>query len=372
MRLGLAGHQYEWIEEWAGLPDDDRIRHSWAHHALAVTGDGQVVGFHPADGLIVVYRPDGNVVRSFDCGVVEGHGLSIVNEGGHEFLWVADNGMKVVRNPDALYGYDVYAANPSGTQIVIAPDGAEIEVPVPCGRVFKVRLDDGAVVTELPKPDHALYAEFPYIPTAVAAMPDGTVWVADGYGASALHRFAPDGKLLRSLTGEESAAGRLNCPHGLLLDRRRGEPELYVADRENLRLVVFDLAGEFLRQVGKNQLARPSALAAHGDLLAVAELRARIALLDIDDHVVGHLGDNEEVADTPGWPNSLADDGKFVRQTSLTPGLFNSPHGLAIDAEGNLYVAEWLIGGRYTKLEAAERGCVPEPNVTAPVRTRRY
>jgi hypothetical protein len=34
----------------------------------------------------------------------------------------------------------------------------------------------------------------------------------------------------------------------------------------------------------------------------------------------------------------------------LEAGKFNSPHGMAIDGEGNLYVAEWLIGGRFTKL----------------------
>lgn len=350
MHVGPAANRYAWVDAWAHLDDQERLRTSWAHHALAVTRDGHVVGFHPVDGRVVVLTPAGEVVRSFDCGVVEGHGAAIVEEDGIEYLWVADIGMRAVPTPSAKVGYENDVRDPEGTTKVTMPDGEEVEMPVPCGRVLKVRLHDGEVVSVLPKPDHQLYRELPYIPTAVAAVPDGTVWVADGYGANALHRFSPDGRLLRTLTGEESGAGRLACPHGMLLDRRRGEPELYVADRENLRLLVFDVEGTFRREVARGEVARPSALATHGELLAVAELCARVALLDLDDRVVGHLGANDGIVDSPGWPNAL-DGERFVRPTTLEAGRFNSPHGLAIDGRGNLYVTEWLIGGRYTKLE---------------------
>ena len=333
-RVGPDDHRYTWVEDWARLPDEPRLHSGFAHNALAVTRDGHVVGVHPADGLVVVLDADGVLVRSFDCGLVEGHGMCLVDEKGDELLWVADCGVKVVPKTGSTTGY-------------------RLDVPGPSGRVIKVRVSDGEVVAELPTPEHAFYDNRPYLPTAVAVDPDGFVWVGDGYGASLLHRFDPDGGFLLSLTGEESDAGRLNCPHGLLIDRRRTTAELYVADRENLRLLVFDLEGGFRREVAKGELARPSAMATYGDVLVVAELRARVALLDRHDRLVGHIGDNEAVADTAGWPNSL-DGEKIVRQTSLSPGKFNSPHGLAIDSGGNLYVTEWLVGGRYIKLEAEQ------------------
>ncbi len=56
------------------------------------------------------------------------------------------------------------------------------------------------------------------------------------------------------------------------------------------------------------------------------------------------------MCERPGWPNAKNAAGEVVRPPSLTAGKFNSPHGLAADLEGNLYVAEWLIGGRYTQL----------------------
>ena len=52
-----------------------------------------------------------------------------------------------------------------------------------------------------------------------------------------------------------------------------------------------------------------------------------------------------------GWPNNRNASGELVATALLEPGKFNSPHGMAVDGQGNLYVAEWLIGGRFIKLE---------------------
>jgi len=51
-----------------------------------------------------------------------------------------------------------------------------------------------------------------------------------------------------------------------------------------------------------------------------------------------------------GWPNTVDELGNTVRVTDLGPGVFNSPHGLAADASGTVYVPEWLIGGRLVRL----------------------
>ena len=82
----------------------------------------------------------------------------------------------------------------------------------------------------------------------------------------------------------------------------------------------------------------------------VAELRARQAVLDKDDNLLCYLGDNEQVCSVDGWPNNRNAGGDLVPNALLEPGKFNSPHGMAVDAQGNLYVAEWLIGGRFIKL----------------------
>ena len=124
-----------------------------------------------------------------------------------------------------------------------------------------------------------------------------------------------------------------------------------MADRTNHRVQVYDLEGRFKRAFGSEFLSSPSGFVTHGDLMVVAELRARLAVLDKDDKLLCHLGDNEQVCSVDGWPNNRNASGQLVLSAQLEPGKFNSPHGMAVDAQGNLYIAEWLIGGRFVKLE---------------------
>jgi len=117
------------------------------------------------------------------------------------------------------------------------------------------------------------------------------------------------------------------------------------------RVQVYDLEGRFKRVFGSEFLSSPSGFVTHGDLMVVAELRARLAVLDKEDNLLCYLGNNEQVCLVDGWPNNRNDRGELVPSALLEPGKFNSPHGMAVDAQGNLYVAEWLIGDRVIKLE---------------------
>ena len=82
-------------------------------------------------------------------------------------------------------------------------------------------------------------------------------------------------------------------------------------------------------------------------------LDARVTVVDPDDRLVCYLGDNHEVASVEGWPNNVNESGDKIRPRVIEPGKFNSPHGIAADAQGNIYVAEWLIGRRHVKLAAS-------------------
>ena len=332
MRIGFGAHTYEWIEDWARIPEDDTRREGWAHNGFVSTAENTLIGFHPGESSVLVFNQEGDLLRSWPIDLAEGHGLTLCHEDGAERLWVVDNGSKKLKR----HSYD----NPPGNDQI-------------SGCVVKFSLE-GQTLSQLQRPLLPVYEGARFSPTAVAINEEvhggnGNVWVADGYGAYLVHRFDQEGHYLSSLSGEEGA-GRFDCPHGIFIDRRKTEPELYVADRGNGRFQVYDLEGRFKRVFGTEFLTTPSAMVTYQDVMVVAELRARLTLLDVEDRLLGYLGDNEAVSYLDGWPNTLDDQGQIVPGDRLEPGMFNSPHGLGVDREGNLYVSEWLIGGRYIKL----------------------
>ena len=326
-----AGHlNFEWAGDWAKLPSEDSIARGWAHHGMAFSKNGQIVTFHPAESLVVVMTTEGELVSSFEVPVIEAHGITLDTRALTQSIWIADSGRK--RNPDHDYDY--------------MPDP-------PIGKVMRVSMS-GLVELEMFAPDIPEYLTGTFSPTSVVAFDDhmggnGDIWVADGYGESLVHRYNADGEYLMSIDGTRGS-GRFDCPHSLWIRNRRGTPELLVADRVNGRVQVFDLEGDYIRTIGSDYLELPTVFSDYGDSLLVGELNARITIVGPNDELVGYLGDNSPVAKESGWPNELDENEIPCRTGRLVEGLFNSPHGVTADRDGNIYVTEWLIGGRYTKL----------------------
>ena len=330
----------------------------WAHHGVAVLADGCVVTSAPDGGLLFV-PPDGRSPRHVATATDEIHGITVVLDDAvdgppRERLWLADCGFTMARGDDGAYA--------PRTRDGLGPRAVLVEL-------------DGREVMSIGPPDCECYEHVPFLPTSVAvdephlADPDhggtGDVWIADGYGVGVVMRFSPMGTLEAMIDGTHhgsavagaataaGGAGRFDCPHAVFIDRRRDEPELLVADRGNGRVQVYGLDGEFRRSFGEGTLTSPSAFATVGDRLVVAELHARIVVLDADDRLVTELGTDAAVCDRPGWPNALDEHGHPVRPP-LHAGRFNSPHGLAVDRSGRLLVSEWLIGGRLVAVPAGE------------------
>jgi hypothetical protein len=302
-----------------------------AHGGLAIATSGEIVVPRPASGELCFLNREGQLLRSLATGAREAHGLAIAPLGAREVIWIADPGFTVIVN------------------------GSELEADRSAhGRVFAVHADDGSIAAQLPLPPHPAYNDTLYRPTSVAIIDiDGRqeIWVADGYGASLVHVFGFDGSHRRALDGE-SGAGRFDCPHAVHLDQRHS-PRIYVADRGNHRIQVFDLDGRYERSVGEEFLTSPGGFAQIGTRLVVAELQARLVILNGNDQLETVLGEDRDAASRPGWPNRLDADGVLERPEPFASGRFNSPHAVVTDGRGSLYVSEYVLGGRFSRVEVS-------------------
>jgi hypothetical protein len=328
----VAGERYDWIDAWGRVDSAPEVQPAWPHHGIVAAGADLIVSFHPSQSWLLYFDSSGAVRRAVPIELAEAHGITVSRHRGQTRLWIADAAMK----KDPATGY----TSPIGDA-----GSAVVEVDL-----------DGRVLRKLPRPPDALYREGRYRPTCAVAFDDhlggnGDIWVADGYGGDLVHRFSAAGEYVATLDGIQGA-GRFSVPHALFIDTRHGEPELYVADRANGRIQVFDMEGRYRHAVGEPFLSRPTWMTAHRDLLFVAEfLPPRLCVLDAEDRLVCVVGEDRAAPDREEWPNQLTGGGELARPTALTAGRFNSPHAVTVDEIGNLYITEWLIGGRTIKLQ---------------------
>lgn len=304
--MTVPNPQFTRRHDWAELPPSP----AFAHHDIAAMADGNILTARAEGDRCVILDPQGTVLREFGVPVANVHSLECVGNDGNEQVWITDN----------------------------------IDCQV-------VRIDlKGNLQLRLRAEDFPIPAEASFCPTGTAVDPvDGGLWVADGYGSNAVYRFDASLEHQLTLDGTEGA-GRFNTPHSVYIDSRSDRPLVYVSDRANDRVPVYTRDGEFVR-VLEGPFRQPSAFASLGDHLAIAELAARIVVCDREDRIVARLGDGTRHLEREGWPNRTDAEGRPASPRALiAPSEFNSPHGLCSDAGGNLYVTEWLIGDRFTKL----------------------
>jgi sugar lactone lactonase YvrE len=160
-------------------------------------------------------------------------------------------------------------------------------------------------------------------PTDVAFAPAGDFFVSDGYGNSRVVKFSRDGKYLFEWGRRGRGPGEFNLPHSMAIDSKG---RLYVSDRENNRIQIFDLEGKFLRQWTHLGATQGMAMSAQDELWVVTHrdnienvtydtLAGRIMRIDIESGRI--LGSME----SPGhWLELSAAGEIFI--ASLTGNVF--------------------------------------------------
>jgi DNA-binding beta-propeller fold protein YncE len=269
------------------------------HGGLVVDKAGQVYVTTDTKRGIAIYSAGGKFLRA--VGPTRIHGLELREEQGVEYI---------------------YAARPSEHEVI------------------KLKLS-GEQEWALHFPEEAgLYKDAKgFNPCAVTVAPDGSIFVADGYGANYVLKFDANRKFVKAFGGKGEAEGKFNTCHGIALDTRGEKPLLFVCNRNNNRVEYWDLDGNFVKVIQKN-LRMPAAVHIRGDYALIPELQGRVTLLNKDGSIAAQVGDN---------PNEKQRANFGLPQDQWTDGICNSPHGGSIDQAGNLLVTEWTQFGHLHK-----------------------
>jgi DNA-binding beta-propeller fold protein YncE len=289
---------YRPVDKWGALPDGTSFVEATS---VAVDANDDVYVFNRGKHPVIVFDRAGRFKRSWGEGLFRrAHGITVGPDGT---LWLTDDLHHTIRQ-------------------------------------FTT---EGKCLLTIGDPDQpsTLQGGKPFNrPTHVAISPKtGDVYISDGYGNSRVHKYDPKGRHLMSWGEPGTDPGCFNLPHNIATD---AAGLVYVADRENHRVQIFDANGRYLAQW--NNLHRPCGLAADarlGDIFFVGELPthlavnkdvpnlgARVSILDIKGQLLGRIG------------------GRFAGEK---PGEFVAPHGCAVDSHGDLYVAEvsWTAQGSH-------------------------
>lgn len=286
--LGTAQYTYEVIENWAQLPS------GWSFREVASVGadaQGNVYAFNRGAHPMMVFDRSGNFLRSWGEGVFpRAHGITMSPDGT---MFCTDDGDHTVRK--------------------CTPEGKVL---------FTLGVSGQPASFMSGNPFHRC--------THVAIDPrNGDFYVSDGYGNARVHKYAPDGTLLFSWGDSGTDPGQFNIVHNIATDSAGW---IYVADRENHRIQVFDPNGKFETQWVN--MARPCGLYIDQatDVAYVGELGVAISS---NDQALG-VGPRISIYDTKG--TLLARLGN--KPEGEAPGQFIAPHGICLDPYGDIYLGE--------------------------------
>ena len=290
VRVGAGTHVYEQVESWEKLPD------GWELGQTAIVTDShdRVYLFNRGEHPLIVLDRDGNFLNSWGEGQLpDAHGMFIDGE---------ENIYMPVKNSHVVLKY-----RPDGNLLMTL---GEWDKPSDTGWSG----DYNDPVKQAAGPFHR--------PSDVALNGAGDLYISDGYGNSRVHKFTADGKLLFSW-GEPGkiGPGEFHVPHGVWVHT---DGRVFVADRENNRIQIFDGDGKFLDQW--TGLARPCDIYIdQDDVLYVPELDGFMSVLSIEGDIIGAWG------------------------SPLDAGWGKGGHAVWVDSHGDIYVNQNVEGHRLVK-----------------------
>lgn len=294
-QIGSGRFTYETEEGWAKFPEGYDFPDA---SGVTVDSKDNVYILNRGPHPVIVLDKDGNFVRSWGEGEFDAraHGIHASPD---DFIWTVNDSQHCIKK--------------------YTPEGKLVLV---------VGIENQAAEKWSGNPFNR--------PTNMAVSPNtGDVYVTDGYGNSRVHRYTSEGKHIVSWGAPGVDAGEFQVPHNVVIDK---DENIYVTDRENYRLQVFDSNGN-LKAIWQN-IYRPQALCMDSEgIVYVGEMLMDTELSDYP--LVGHRLNayNLKGERLARIGDPMIGDG---------PTQFIAPHGFGVDSQGSLYVGEvsYTVYGR--------------------------
>lgn len=305
--LGQAPHQYRIVKDWAKEAlAQVKMKNG---HGLAFDAKGRlfVLTDEAQNNILILNPQSGALLGQWTARMPGAHGLALVREDdAGEVLYITDTALHEVR---------------------------------------KLRLD-GTEVARFPWPEKSgLYGkETDYRPSKTVHHPGGDFWVMDGYGKDYIHHYSAMGTWMESWGGNigEGENQLLHWgPHGGALDvwDAKTPPRLLIAMSDRQEIKRFTLEGKFVDKI-------PFPGGNPRDVLPFRNV-----------FIIPHLGDKwPQDRNSPGFISIVDREFRIVSNIGAPPAVYEDgllqplksdghtfihPHAVAVDGEGNLYVAQF-------------------------------
>jgi hypothetical protein len=303
----LNAQSYEPVADWLDLPAG-RETLGPMHGDIAVSRVGEVYVSIETEGMgVQVFSPEGRYLRSLAAAPADLHGFVIRDVGD---------------------GEHIYGVSLRGQRFVKMTLAGEIVLDVSRDAIPRQYWTENRFSSELG-----------VLLSGMDVAPNGDLYVTDGYSSDYIHRFDAEGSYLETFGGKAEPYD-FNILHKIAIDTRFEPLRIIATDRLNDRVVHLSLDGEFLGVVS-DDLSLPAALVIDGDEVIIGELEGRVTILDKAGKVVARVGTNTDEGI----------GGNQMPPERWRTGFVVAPHGVATNAEGDLFVAEFSTYGRVHKFD---------------------
>jgi len=300
------------VENWLEIPDHIRIVKA---SAVEVDSRGRIYIGHRGEHPILVFKEDGRFLRSMGNDIIPRRDAVVFRpEPGEsaylEFVCpdcIPDPGREIILEESMRYLHGLHVDREDNLWVT----------DVGSHTVLKFNPEGKLLMTLGSSGESGAGKEHFNQPTDVTLNREGEIFVSDGYINSRVVKFSPEGEYLDSWGERGNGPGEFNTPHAITIDE---QGILYVSDRTNFRIQRFTQSGKYLGE-----------------------------WTDLDIHGP----DDGEINDLHWGPDGLLylGNGRGNKITVLNArgefiqswggnGLFKVIHGIFLDPQGNLYVAE--------------------------------